>query len=390
MVEVDATLIILLIILSLGLIIPELFKRFRLPFVTILILIGAIIGPNGFGYIELNNIIEFFGFLGMAFLMLMAGVETDLRKVRKFKSKVIIMSFLNGVIPFSVGVIITRLFGYSWLTSFIIGVVFISSSVAIIVPSLTSAKIFNKEIGQLILSSVLIADIFSLIVLGFIFQNISPVTRLPIFVYYVILLFSIALLFYLVPKISSFALKKISKDNGYESGLRFVIVLTLFSLVFFSVLGVHPILAAFLVGLMLSGIVHSDKSGIIYSKIHTLGYGLFVPVFFFVIGMEMDLSLFKEFNLSNILMISLILGLIFSKLISGFLAGKIVKLGNRDSLTFGAISIVQLTTTLAVTFAASSLGLLDNVLVTSIILLSIITTFIGPIAVSLIVGNRKK
>jgi len=385
MIEGETTLIVLLVILSLGLLIPELFKKFRLPLVTILILLGAFLGPNGLKYIEPNEIIEFLGFLGMTFLMLMAGVETNLAKVKKFKSKVIIMSVLNGIIPFVVGVSITKYFGYDLITSLIVGIVFVSSSVAIIVPSLKAVNIFDKKIGQLILSSVLLADIVSLIALGFIFQTISPITKLPLPLYYVILITSIFSLFIFIPKISRLAFRKISDDIGYERKIRFIMVITLFSLVFFSLLGVHPILTAFLVGLTLSGFIHHDKTGIIYSKIHTLGYGLFIPIFFFVVGMEMDLSLFRKFDVSDILMIALIFGLILSKFLSGLLAGKIVKLSKKDSLTFGTISIVQLTTTLAVTFAASSLGLLDNAIITSIILLSIITTIIGPIAVSYIV-----
>jgi Kef-type K+ transport system membrane component KefB len=388
MVEVDVTLLILLVILSLGLIIPELFKRFKLPLITVLILLGAFLGPNGLKYVGATETIEFFGFLGLTFLMLMAGIETNISKVKQFKKKVFLMALLNGLIPFGVGFLITRYFGYPLITSLLVGIVFISSSVAIIVPTLKSVRLFNKNEGQLILASVLIADIVSLIVLGFIFQRISPVTKLPLLLYYVILFISIILLFIYIPKISRFAMRKFSEDLGYERQLRLVLVISIALLAYFSILGVHPILAAFLAGLMLSGIIRKDKSGIINSKIHTLGYGIFVPVFFFIVGMEMDISLFKHFNITNILMISLIFGLISSKFISGYIAGRIVKLSKRNSLVFGSISIVQLTTTLAVTFAAASLDLLDNILVTSIILISIISVLLGPLLVSYIAKKR--
>lgn len=389
MIGVETTLIILLIILSLGLIIPELFRKFRIPFVTILILLGAFLGPHGFDYIQSNEIIEFLGFLGMTFLLLMAGIETDLTKVKKFKNKITIMFLFTGIIPFIVGVLITRYFGYNWLASLIVGIIFISSSVAIIIPSLKSAKLFKKNLGQLILSSVLIADIVSLIALGFILQKISPVTSLPLFLYYPIIIIFVILLFELTPRLSRLIFKRISKDIGYERMLRFVMVVIFFYLVIFSLLGVHPILAAFLIGLTLSGIIRNDKKGIIYSKIHTLGYGLFIPIFFFVVGMQMDLSLFKNFDISNILMIALIFGLIISKVASGFLAGKLIKLKNKESIIFGTISTIQLTTTLAVTYAAVSFGLIDNIIATSIILLSIITTLIGPIAVTYLAKNKK-
>ena len=47
MIAPESTLIAFIIILSLGLIIPEFFKKFKLPFVTVIILLGAILGPNG-------------------------------------------------------------------------------------------------------------------------------------------------------------------------------------------------------------------------------------------------------------------------------------------------------------------------------------------------------
>jgi len=236
MIEVEGTLFVLLLILSLGLIVPELFRKFRLPFITVIMVLGAIFGPHGFGYVELNETVEFFGFLGMTFLMLMAGIETDASKIKKFKNKVIVMSLLNGLVPFVVGLAITRYFGYSWQVSLLIGVVFISSSVAIIVPSLKSAKLLDKDIGQLILSSVIIADIVSLVVLGFILQRISPITKLPLLFYYLILLISMVVLFFFIPKISERVLqKRFSKEIGYERGLRFVIVVIIALLVFFSV-----------------------------------------------------------------------------------------------------------------------------------------------------------
>jgi len=382
---VENTLVILLFILALGLVIPELFKKSKIPFISLIILAGAVLGPYGLNYVPANDTISFFGFLGMAFLMFMAGIETDVSKLSKSKYKIITMALINGLIPFVVGVLITKSFGYSWLTSMLIGVVFISSSVAVIAPSLRENKAIKNETTNLILSSVLIADIVSLIALGMIFQNKVQITSLPLPSYFVILIISILVLLYIVPKISNYALEgTFSKDEGHERRIRFLVFLIVATLAYFSLLGVHEILAAFLVGIALSKAIKKDRTRKLYDKLHTLGYGLFVPIFFFIVGMEMNLFLLKDFDVTNILMIALIFGLIISKLVSGFLAGKAVNFNKRDSLLFGSISITQLTTTLAVTYAASSIGLLDSVLVTSIILLSIITTFLGPLLVSLI------
>ncbi|MBU4241871.1 MAG: cation:proton antiporter, partial [Nanoarchaeota archaeon] len=337
---IENTLLLLLFVLALGLIIPELFKRFRIPLLTLIILAGAITGPHGLNYVKPDDTINFFGFLGMAFLMFMTGLETDITRLSKSKNKIVIMALLNALIPFCVGLIITKLFGYSWIVSILIGIVFISSSVAIIISSLKENKSISQDVAQLILSAVIVADIVSLIALGFIFQTTSKVTSLPLPVYFIILIASILALFRIVPIISKKIIqKKLSEDKGYERQLRFVIIILVGVIIYFSFLGAHPILASFLAGLSLSGAIFYNKSKILNSKLHTMGYGLFIPVFFFVIGMEMDISLLKEFDLRNIMMISLILGLIISKFVSGYLAGRIVKLSKKNSMLFGSISI---------------------------------------------------
>jgi len=385
---VESTLIVLLTILAAGLIVPELFRKLRVPLVTSIILVGSFLGPHGLNYVRHDNIIGFFGFLGMTFLMLMAGLETDLSKLKQLRYKVFFMASLNGMVPFVIGLSITRAFGYPWTSSILIGIIFISSSIAIIYPSLKSAGLFKKNVGQIILAAILIADIVSLVFLSLTLQSIAPITKLPLPIYFIVLTLSVFLLFLFLPRITKYIIKeKFPAKAYYEKQLRFVIVIVIAILAFFSVLGVHPILAAFIAGLALSEVA---RSGRIYEKFYTIGYGIFVPIFFFVVGMEMDLTIFRAFDIKNIIIITIILGLISSKFFSGYVAGRLIKLSKKDSAVFGTASIIQLTTTLAVVYAASSIGLLDSTLVTSIIMLSIITTILGPILLRLMIKTPKK
>ncbi len=269
--------IVLLVILLAGLIIPELFKKIRIPFVTSLIIIGAVLGPNGLGYVQTNPIIEFFGFLGMAFLMFMAGLDTNLGMIKELRYKVIMMAGMNMAVPFAFGLAIARFFGYPWFISFLVGVIFISSSAIASVPVLENAGIIRRKLGQAILSSVIIADITSLILLSFSLQEVSRITSLPLPLYFAILLISLVLMFIFIPKIFEYLVKRRFRSKTYyEKQLRFVIVLIIGVLIFFSLLGAHPILAAFIIGMILS---RASVSEGIMSKFHTLGYGLFILSF---------------------------------------------------------------------------------------------------------------
>lgn len=383
------TMIGLLTILALGLIIPEIFKKTaHLPFVTSLIIIGSVFGPYGLDLIESNSIIEFFGFLGFTFLMLMAGLETHINDVKKSIGKISTLAFVNAIIPFGVGISIGRAFGYGWTTSLLLGTIFVSSSVAIII-SLVESGNMSKNTKDLMLPAFVMEDLLSMILLAGIFQSTTAESAFPLPVYFLILLFSIAILYLSIPPLAKLFIRKhvITRKTKYEDELRFVMVILIAVLLYFSALGVHPILAAFLVGILLADQVTSEE---IFSKIHTLSYGLFVPIFFFVVGMEMDITIFANFDFKNIIIIAIVVGLIASKFFSGLLAGKIVKLSFEDSALFGAISATQLTTTLAATYAASTSGIFDETLVTAIVTLTIVTNVVVPICLRWITESTGK
>lgn len=382
------TTIALLIILSIGLLGPEIFRRLKFPYFSSLILLGALLGANGVGVVESNETIEFFGFLGFTFLMFMAGLESNVKNLQQTSGRVAVLSILNVLIPLAAGIGLTRVFGYGWDAAIMTGIILSSSSVAIIFPSIRSAKFLKQEEGQMMINAVLMEDIFSLIALAVFLQIVSPVGDLELPMYFGIVFSAFVLLGFVLPKVARIILANpiFHRQDEHEEQLRFLIIILIAVLVLFSALNVHPILAAFFVGLLLSKVVTAPE---IREKIHTLGYGLFVPVFFFIIGTEMDLSLFLQADVRNIFIIALIFTAILSKFISGYIAGRFVKLSNDHATVFGIVSTTQLTTTLAATFAGSTLGVLDTPLVTAIIILSIITTIFAPIVAQIFSDSHK-
>lgn len=385
----EGTILALLIILFVGLLGPEVFRRLKLSYFSSLIILGAVLGPHGLSIVAEDPIISFFGFLGFAFLMFMAGLESNPSASPKSRKHVAILTIINSLVPMATGVLIVRLFGYDWGTAALTGIILASSSVAIIFPAIKSTKLFKKDEGKVMVAAVLFEDMFSLVMLAVFLQSVAPITGFPIPVYFAILLVSVIALKFALPKIAKKILANksfTSRREEHEEELRFIIVILIAVLVFFQFLGVHPILAAFLVGLLLSDVLTSEETR---EKIHTLGFGIFVPVFFFVVGTQMDLTIFAEIDNRNVLIISLILAGIGSKFLSGYLAGRIVGFSSSHSTVFGVVSTTHLTTALAATFAASSLGLLDTTLVTAIIGLTIVTTVFAPLVAKIFTDSHK-
>lgn len=80
--------------------------------------------------------------------------------------------------------------------------------------------------------------------------------------------------------------EKRPKDQ-FEAELQFIFIVLIAVAVYFELLGMHSIIAGFLVGLTLSD---SVKHRIVASKLQAISYGLFIPIFFLVTGAETDLQ----------------------------------------------------------------------------------------------------
>ncbi|MBD3155259.1 MAG: hypothetical protein GF368_01225 [Candidatus Aenigmarchaeota archaeon] len=367
------------VILTAGLVFSEIFKRLHLPYVTALILAGLLIGPYALDLIELDDTINFIGSIGIVFLMFIAGSEIKLESFKDLGDEVVILSLLNGVIPFLIGFGIGYLYNYGIFTSLILGTVFVSSSVAVVIPSLESGGLLDTKIGSIILSSTIFEDILSLILLSIILQSFTGKTAIPLIFYIPLIVIMIVVLKLIIPKIEKWYHFKRREKDMFESRLRFVFVVLLATVVLFEFIGMHAIVAGFIIGIILGDSIE----GKVEDKIRTISYGLFIPTFFLIIGMRTDLSVLGSTTHTS-LIITVVLGLILSKVFSGFIAGNITKFSTRESLLIGFSTIPQLSTTLAVSFTALEIGILNEEVVTSLVILSIITTFVAPFMIKIL------
>jgi len=368
------------IVLFSSLFFSQLFKRFHVPWVITLIAAGMIIGPYGIGLVEKTIITDFMSEIGLIFVMFMAGLETNLfQKTRKGQlTNVIKISIVNGLIPFCTGYTIAYLFGYPALTSILLGIVFISSSIAVVIPSLTDAKLLKTKLGNTIITTTVIQDVASLIILSFVLQASSEASSVHPFILYPSLVILFFLFRKILPLVKSLFRKEFHNDDDiFEQELRSVLVLLIGIVVIFTSLGLHAILAAFFAGTVLSDIITHKR---IRGQLHSIGYGIFVPIFFITVGLETDMSvLFTSDFTVIILALSVVLGSGVSKYISGYFASRFTGFSKPQSNMIAVSTIPQLSTTLAVAFTGVKLGIIAPELVTALILLTIFSTLVSPI-----------
>lgn len=364
------------------------FSRFHLPWVLALIIGGMVLGPFGFGWIRIDHTIEFFAQIGLVFLMFMAGIETPFSKIRHNAKQLSLLALINGLIPFIVGVLIVRGFGYEWQTALLVGIVFISSSVALIIPTLEANGLIETRIGQAILSSTIMQDVASLIVLSILLQTVQPETSIPLPIFYTIVVILFIAGRYFISKMRSlFHAWRSDQPDIYETELRVIFVLLLGTVLFFELLGLHAIIGGFITGLLLSDTITSKQLRL---KLHAISFGVFIPVFFVIVGAKSNILVIFEQANALYLACAIVFGSFFSKLISGWAGARMLGYNETQSRLYAFSSTPQLTTTLAVVFTGFSFGILDQQLVNAMILLTLFTTFAGSLLSSQLIRSSRE
>lgn len=382
----ENTLLVLGVIFFFGLIIPQFFKRLHLPFATSLIILGAIMGPFGIGYVEIDETMRIFGFLGATFLMLLAGFETETLQIRQSGRAMMIQGLFSVIIPFVTGLIITRLFGYAWPTAIFVGILFISSSILLTFSHVRSLKLQDTHLGYSIESIVVIQDLTSAFLFFLVFKYLDPHQRFPLPILLGLLVASVIILRMFIPEIIRFFFKKFERfGDEYESKTRLLLALLFFIIIIYSMLDIEPIIAAFLVGFILSEIPETEAAN---EKIGALGYAFFIPIYFFIVGLEFNWSLIFRFDISNYLVMAIVAGAFFSKLIAGLISGKIGQFSYRESFLLGIITTNKLTIAISAAYVGLQFNIIDAGLYTGIVTVAILGTVLTPLLTLLLKPSK--
>ncbi|GAA0745188.1 cation:proton antiporter [Clostridium oceanicum] len=159
----------LAIILLLGLIVNELFTKFKLPGLLGMILLGIVIGPSGFSLLnkDLLTISSDIRKVALIVILLRAGLGTsknDLKKIGKTAAK---LSCIPGLIEgFTIAAIATLILDFSFVQGGMLGFILAAVSPAVVVPFMLEFKNkrlgTNKSIPTLILAASSIDDVFAI------------------------------------------------------------------------------------------------------------------------------------------------------------------------------------------------------------------------------------
>jgi len=145
----------LLILMVVIWVIAVLLRRIGLPTIMGELIAGILIGPAVFGLIEPNEIIDILAQLGIFFIMLHTGVETNPREFITALRKSIGIATIGALFPFLASMSIALLFGYSMNTALFVGIIFTATAVVVTLKILNDLNLHNTKLARVIVASIM-------------------------------------------------------------------------------------------------------------------------------------------------------------------------------------------------------------------------------------------
>jgi len=395
-------LLLFLIILGAAFIAPVITRNVHIPEVTGIVIFGILLGGYGIlpliGYtqysiisvdragnlltfadkkelqesqIKYGEILNELANIGIIFLMFLAGMEMNIEIVKRDLKETILLGMMTFLLPFVSGFFLAQLFHLGFKVSLLVGVILSTTSISVVIPVLKQMDLVTTRLGSLIIGSATIDDVLSMISLAVLLK----IEEESIFQFIIIIFLFFLAVLYLTPKFANILLKRPKMMISLEAETRFMIIILLLIVLISEEIGLHSIIGAFLAGLAFS---ESVKTGWFIEKINAIGYGFFIPIFFFMVGAKTDLSVFFGLQDKLTFAILLILIAILSKFAGAFIVGKFIGLNNRETIGVSFAMVTRLAVGLAAANVALENGMIDISIFSSFVILATLTTLITP------------
>lgn len=368
-------------------------RKIGMPQVVGMLLAGVIVGlihyiPNQTVLTDFTDEgIGFFAKIGVILIMFSAGLETDVKLIKKTGGSAAVITVLGVVLPMVFGFIVACAFNggfkdwskHTVLSNLFYGVILTATSVSVTVATLKELGKLSSKVGTAIISAAIIDDIIGVIVLSLV-VGISKGEANDI---WIVLLKTVA---YFAAVIGiGFLVRWLFKkmEIKYPHNRRIPIFGYVLCFIFAycaeKFFGVADITGAYFAGLVLA---KTDETDYIDRKTDITTYMIFGPVFFANIGLTTS---FSSINGNMIAFgVCFIVAAILGKFLGCGLGAKICGYSISDSLKTGIGMMVRAEVALVCAQKGVENGLIDSSIMPFVLVLIVITSFAAPVLLKLI------
>lgn len=362
--EFQTLLILMVVVWVMG----KVFRAISLPVVFGELVGGIIVGPLLLNLVDPNSVtIKVLAELGIFFLMLHSGLETDPYKLLKTSRKSALIAIGGFALPFILGYFTSRWFGQSVNESVFIAIGVSMTAIAVSVRVLKDYKMQNSEVANIILGTAILTDIMGLISLSVMLDIVEKgsvdLATISIFLIKIVLFFIIVI-------VGGFLSARYFNKLFYNQGFTLTLIIAMALGLLAEYIGLHMIIGAFLAGLLIREEVLDKK---IFNKIEDRIYGLSYsfpgPIFFTSLAFYLDFT--AIYTRPSFLILIIVIAIV-GKIIGSGVMAYLQKLNFKKSLLIG----LAVNSRGAVELVIASIGLAQGIIQKDVFSILVIMAFV--------------
>ena len=386
-------------LILLGRLLGEAMQRIGQPSVMGQLIAGLILGPSALGVLwpdgqhalfpsgpEQKAMLDGVAQIGVLMLLLLAGMETDLKLVRRVGRAAFSVSLTGIVLPFACGFALGEFIpdfllpdpSERLIASLFLGTALSISSVKVVAMVVREMNFMRRNVGQVILASAVIDDTVGWIIIAITFSLAeSGSLDLPSLARSIVgTLVFLAVSLTVGRRVVFWLIRWANDTLVSEVPVISVILLIMGAMALITdAIGVHTVLGAFVAGILVGESPILTRQ--IDMQLRGLIMGLFTPVFFGAAGLSADLTILADMRLL-LLTGGLVLIASIGKFAGAFAGGVMGQLTARESLALACGMNARGSTEVIVATIGLSIGVLSQDLFTMIVAMAIITTMAMP------------
>jgi len=379
----------------------EIAKRLGFPAVVGELSGGIALGPTLFGHyfpnafaavfppdIEQFHLLDAFSSVGMVLLLLLTGLETDIRLLRNLGRAAFIASVMGMVLPFGMGFGLGYIVPADYLTdpahrtlfALFLATAMSISAMPVIAKILVDLDLTKRNIGLVILSAGVVDDTVGWLILSLIAGAAShgvvhfaglglTVVSLGLFI--------AGAAFLLYPLLRVVVPIVTDRFRANDSDLVLVIVVTFLCGAVTEKIGVHPVFGAFVAGIVLHQVPRLRRETV--ARLESFTFSVLAPIFFGVVGLRVNLWQLGSGHMLSVVILVACLGKLIGCSLGAYWGG--LRFWEAASIAVamnarGAMEIVAATIGL-------SLGILTPQMFSIIVMTAVVTSFLAPLGLRL-------
>ena len=346
-----------------------------LPAVVVELLLGVVIGPQVLG-LEVSEVIQFFADLGLGMLFFFAGYEIDLRRISGTPLRLGTIGWLFSLaLAYTIGGVLAA-------AGIVLSLVYTGSAVATtaigtLIPILSDSGELKTRFGTLLLGAGAVGEFGPILLVTLVLSTGSELHHAAILIAFVALAVGVALVA-VRSSSRSIPLFESTLEKSTQLAVRWIVVLVFALVLLASELGLDLLLGGFAAGLITRQVLKTREIPAFDSKLSAVAFGVFIPIFFVVSGMHLDVdALFASPSGVVKLAVFFVLFLVVRGAPALLLYRQL--LDRRDRVALAMFSSTQLPLVLAITTLAVDGGHMRTSTAAALVGAAVLSTLIYPI-----------